>query len=91
MVQDAPGAWSKHYPESHDTPYYHNAANGESRFMVPPSCAWIKAAVDGHPIYVNQVTRQSMWTRPKALSWKRLHASGPDGCVMVGLLTSNGI
>lgn len=53
--EDAPGTWTRHLAEGHETPYYHNAATGESRFMQPPSCAWIKVSADGHPIYVNQV------------------------------------
>lgn len=74
--EDAPGTWTKHMHESHAMPFYYNTATGRSQFMTPPSCAWVKSMLDGHPVYTNTITHQSSWKRPAALSWKLLHAPG---------------
>lgn len=63
--EDAPGTWTRHMAEEHESPYYHNDATGESRFMPPPSCAWEETLLDGHPIYVNSITHQSTYLVPK--------------------------
>ena len=75
-LQDAPGTWTKHMHETHAIPFYYNKETGRSQFMTPPSCAWSKAMLDGHPVYTNSITHQALWRRPPALSWKLLHAPG---------------
>lgn len=62
--------------ESNPVPYYFNKATSESRYTVPPSCAWTRNSLDGHPVYVNTVTHQAVWARPPSLCWKLLHAPG---------------
>lgn len=62
--------------ESNPVPFYFHPRTGKSYYSVPPSCAWTRTYVDGHPMYVNTVTHQSRWSRPPALSWRLLHAPG---------------
>lgn len=45
--------------------YWFNAKTGESRWNLPPSCAWQRVDVQGHPIkYINAVTGQEVTTVP---------------------------
>eukprot|EP00892_Ulva_mutabilis_P003570 jgi/Ulvmu1/1585/UM111_0013.1 len=74
--EDAPGTWTRHVQDSNPVPYYHNKKTVETRYSVPPSCAWTRNILDGHPVYVNTVTHQAVWARPPALCWKLLHAPG---------------
>lgn len=43
---------------------------GSGLQMKPPSCSWQRMLAGGQPIYVNDITHQSMWTMPPALCWK---------------------
>jgi hypothetical protein len=84
-LQDSPGTWTRHVHEAHAVPFYYNRGTGQSQFMVPTSCAWHKASVDGHPIYTNYVTHQAVWNRPPALAWKLLHAPGDQSTYVTSL------
>lgn len=72
--------------ETHAIPFYYSRTTGLSQFMTPPSCAWSKSTLDGHPVYTNSITHQATWIRPPALSWKLLHAPGGEACDFVSII-----
>ncbi|KAG2428347.1 hypothetical protein HXX76_010493 [Chlamydomonas incerta] len=78
--EDAPGAWLRE--ERDGESYYWNPTTGESRWAAPPSCAWQRVTVQGHPVkYINSLTGQEV-TRavPPALAWARVTAA--DGSAL---------
>nr|BAA76762.1 Zys 3 [Chlamydomonas reinhardtii] len=77
--EDEPGAWIRE--ERDGQSYYWKPANGESRWAVPPSCAWQRVTVQGHPIkYINSLTGQETTRVPPALAWARVTAA--DGSAL---------
>ncbi|GMH40195.1 hypothetical protein BSKO_08099 [Bryopsis sp. KO-2023] len=71
--EDPPGSWTAHIAEEYDgATYYFNNGTNEVTYQKPPSCAWMKATVEGHNLYFNAITRQTTWRRPDALAWRKL-------------------
>ncbi|KAG2453267.1 hypothetical protein HYH02_002590 [Chlamydomonas schloesseri] len=76
--EDAPGDWLRE--EREGAAYFWNPATGESRWSAPPSCAWQRVTVQGHPIkYVNSLTGQETTSLPAALAWARVTAADGSG------------
>jgi hypothetical protein len=74
--EDAPGTWRKEKSEGGEE-YWYNKAKEESRWNLPPSCAWQRVDVQNHPAeYTNSITGQKMHTIPKALAWRKVRLSG---------------
>ncbi|KAG2482535.1 hypothetical protein HYH03_018526 [Edaphochlamys debaryana] len=70
----APGAWLK--ADKKGETYYWNPSTGESRWTAPPSCAWQRVTVQGHPVsYINTMTGQKLTSVPPALAWARVTAA----------------
>lgn len=56
--------------EKKEQPYWFNIKTNESRWNTPPSCAWQRVEVQGHPAkYVNAVTGQETYTVPAVSAW----------------------
>ncbi|KAG2432048.1 hypothetical protein HYH02_013118 [Chlamydomonas schloesseri] len=76
--EDAPGTWTKQNKDAKED-YWFNSKTGESRWNLPPSCAWQRVDSQGHPIkYVNAVTGQEVATVPPSLAWSKLRAEGKE-------------
>lgn len=58
--------------------YYYNVHTNTSRYRPPPSCAWTRTKDNGHAIYINHITRQHKFTRPAAMSWRRIISKKRD-------------
>ncbi|EFJ44926.1 hypothetical protein VOLCADRAFT_109906 [Volvox carteri f. nagariensis] len=69
--ESVPGSWLKE--EKDGSTYYWSPSTGEARWTPPPSCAWQRITVQGHPIkYINSVTGQEVTSVPPALAWAKV-------------------
>ncbi|EFJ40493.1 hypothetical protein VOLCADRAFT_99690 [Volvox carteri f. nagariensis] len=77
--ESAPGSWLKEDRPGGST-YYWSPSTRESRWTPPPSCAWQRVTIQGHPVrYINTVTGQQLTSLPPALSWTRLRSETDNG------------
>ena len=65
--EDPPGTWQM-FTDSTNRNYYQNLYTQESRWSVPPSCAWNRRKKEsGLFAYANKVSGQVTWQMPPAL------------------------
>ncbi|GIL89853.1 hypothetical protein Vretimale_19272 [Volvox reticuliferus] len=76
--EDPPGTWTKQDKGAKDE-YWFNGKTGESRWNVPPSCAWQRVDVQGHPIkYINAITGQEVTKVPPSLAWVKVRSNNQE-------------
>lgn len=70
----APGSWLKEIKDGRT--YYWSPSTNENRWHPPPSCAWHRVTVQGHPFkYVNTISGQETTKVPPALAWTKTRAA----------------
>eukprot|EP00899_Mesostigma_viride_P016384 jgi/Mesvir1/24747/Mv22009-RA.1 len=71
--EDLPGAWRMYESEEHSEFFFHNVETGETRWSRPPECSWVVHRLEnGHKVYWNKITEQTVYTIPRALAWKHV-------------------
>lgn len=86
--EDPPGMWRKALDPNTKEIYFYNTHTQVATYHPPPSCAWYRTEMDGHPVYMNRVTHQNSLARPVALCWRRLISTAEESFFWLNFKTN---
>mmetsp|Transcript_32536 Transcript_32536/g.92265 ORF Transcript_32536/g.92265 Transcript_32536/m.92265 type:complete len:373 (-) Transcript_32536:421-1539(-) len=82
--EDPPGTWIRRKAKENGMVFFYNMFTHTSTYLPPTSCSWRMTTHPDHmhlPFYINMLTKQTKFTRPKALDWywNRQESGHKDG------------